>query len=225
MADKKNAKAGKTKPAPAAAPAAPKVVKAKPAIAAKLAAPKLIEAKPEPKLIEASPAATAAATAQAAAETTTKINEGTTKMQNETTQVINDRMQAAMGDVNERTRTAMEKSARVMEEMTDLTKGNVEAIVASSKVAARAVETLGQEAAEFGRRSFEQASNTVRSFAEVKSPTDFFRLQSEFAKSQFDAIVAESSKMSEAMLKIAGEVAEPITSRYSVAAERVKNIA
>jgi len=225
MADKKNAKAGKTKPVAAAAPAAPKAAKAQPAIAAKPAAPKLIEAAPEPKLIEASPAATAAATAAAAAETTTKINEGTTKMQNETSQVINDRMQAAMGDVSERTRTAMERSTRVMEEMSDLTKGNVEAIVASSKVAARAVETLGQEAAEFGRRSFEQASNAVRSFTEVKSPTDFFRLQSEFAKSQFDAIVAESSKMSEAMLKIAGEVAEPITSRYSIAAERVKNIA
>jgi hypothetical protein len=31
--------------------------------------------------------------------------------------------------------------------------------------------------------------------------------------------------MSEAMIKLAGEVAQPITSRYTVAAERVKTIA
>jgi hypothetical protein len=31
--------------------------------------------------------------------------------------------------------------------------------------------------------------------------------------------------MSETVLKLAGEVAEPITSRYSVTAERVKNVA
>ena len=59
----------------------------------------------------------------------------------------------------------------------------------------------------------------------MKSPTDLFRLQSEFARTQFDSMVAESSKMSEAMIKLAGEVFEPITSRYSVAAERVKNLA
>ena len=41
----------------------------------------------------------------------------------------------------------------------------------------------------------------------------------------FDAAVAESARVSEAVLKIAGEVAEPITSRYAVAAERVKTLA
>ena len=136
-----------------------------------------------------------------------------------------DRFQAAFGDVNERAKAAVEKSARIVEEMTDFTRGNVEAIVASSKVAAKGVETLSQEAADFGRRSFEEASATLKSFAEVKSPTDFFRLQSEFARAQFDALVAESSKVSEAVIKLAGEVAEPLTSRYSVAADRVKAIA
>jgi hypothetical protein len=38
-------------------------------------------------------------------------------------------------------------------------------------------------------------------------------------------MVAETSKMSEAVLKIAGDVAEPITNRYSVAAEKVRAIA
>jgi phasin family protein len=143
----------------------------------------------------------------------------------ETQQVAAERMQAALGDVNARAKDAMERSTRIVEEMTEFTKGNVEAIVASSKAAARGVEALGQEVAEFGRKSFEEASTAVKSFAEVRSPTDFFRLQSEFAKSQFDAMVAESSRVSENMIKLAGEMMEPLSSRYSVAAERVKNAA
>ena len=136
-----------------------------------------------------------------------------------------ERFQAVIGDVNERAKTAVEKGTKLVEELTDLTKGNVEALVASSKVAAKGAETLGQEAADYSRRSFEEASAALKSLAEVKSPTDFFKLQSDYARSAFDSWVAESSKASEAVIKLAGEIAEPITSRYSVAAERVKTLA
>jgi hypothetical protein len=139
--------------------------------------------------------------------------------------VAADRFQAAFGDVNERAKSAMEKSAKVVEEMTELTRGNMEALVASSKAAARGVETLTQEAADFSRRQFEGASTALKGMTEVKSATDLFRIQSDFARAQFDAMVSESSKMSEAVIKLAGDVAQPITNRYSVAAERVKTLA
>ncbi|MDT9598119.1 phasin family protein [Sphingosinicella rhizophila] len=143
-------------------------------------------------------------------------------MKNEANQVA-DRVQAAFGEANERAKGAFDRNVRFAEEVTELTKGNVEAMVASTKLAAKGVERIGQDVADFSRKSFEDASAALKSFAEVKSPTDFFRLQGEFARTQFDAMIAESSKLSEAVVKLAGEVAEPITNRYSVAAERVKN--
>ena len=136
-----------------------------------------------------------------------------------------EQFQALFGNANERTQAAMEKSARFMEEVADLTRGNVEALVASSKAAAKGVEALSQEAADYGRRSFEEASTAFKSFAEVKSPTDFFRLQSDYARSAFDQLIAETAKVSETMVKLSGEVVEPLTSRYSVAAERMKAMA
>ncbi|HEY0113625.1 MAG TPA: phasin family protein [Allosphingosinicella sp.] len=150
------------------------------------------------------------------------LNEGTRKMKNETKKVA-DSVQAVFGDVNQRAQSAMERNTRFAEELTELSKGNVEAIVASTKIAARGIETVGQEVAEFGRRSFEDASSALKSMVEVKSPTDFFRLQSEFARSQFDSLVGETSRLSETMIKLAGDVAQPVASRYSAAAERVKN--
>lgn len=225
----------------AAAPAAqaPAAKAAAPAEASKrFEAPKAAPAAPAKPVEAAKPApipAPAAKVEAVAATITDTINKGTqtmnmntetmTREAAQTNQVVAERVQAAFGDMNERTRTAMEKGTKLVEGMTDLAKGNVEALVASSKVAARGVEQLSQEAADYSRRSFEQASNTFKSFAEVKSPTEFFKLQSDYARSAFDGIVAETSKMSEAMIKLAGEVAEPISSRYAVAAERVKNAA
>ncbi len=136
-----------------------------------------------------------------------------------------EQFKTVFGDVNERTKAAVERSAKIVEELADLTRGNVEALVASSKVAAKGVEALSQDAAEYGRKSFEEASAALKSFAEVKSATDFFKLQGDYARAAFDSAVAESARLSETMLKIAGDVAEPLNSRYTVAAERVKTLA
>ena len=143
----------------------------------------------------------------------------------ETGQIAAEQFRAAFGDMNERAKAAAEKSAKIVEELADLTRGNVEAFVASSKIAAKGVETMSQDAAEYSRKSFEGASAALKSFAEVKSATDFFKLQGDYARSAFDAAVAESARVSETVLKLAGEVAEPINSRYTVAAERVKTLA
>jgi hypothetical protein len=78
---------------------------------------------------------------------TSEIEEGTSEMKTQTNDAVVDRVQAIFGDVNERARTAFEKNAKIVEEFTELTRGNVEALVASSKVAARGVEALSQEAA------------------------------------------------------------------------------
>ena len=133
-----------------------------------------------------------------------------------------EKVQALFGDFNERAKTAFEKSAKIGEDLTELTKGNVEAIVASARVAAKGAEALTQEAADYSKKSFETATGALKSFAAVKSPTELFQLQSDYAKSSFDSAVAEASKLSEAWVKLAGEVFQPLSSRYAVAAEKLK---
>src|SRR6266487_6636633 len=96
----------------------------------------------------------------------TPVTEGIGKgmtMQTEAAEVVAERVQAIFGDVNDQARVVFEKNARLLEELTDLTRGNVEALVTSTKVAAKGVETLSQEAAEYGRKSFEEASSALRS--------------------------------------------------------------
>jgi phasin family protein len=235
------AEAVKAAPAPAKAPTAkaPKVKsparRAKKTVKTRKPANKpaarTVQAKPAKPVVKAARTAKPALKSKPARAGATTIRKGIktmatqTNKATETAQYAAAQLKTVFGDVNERAKGAVEKSARVAEELADLTRGNVEAFVASSKVAAKGVEAISQNAAEYGRKSFEDASAVLKSFAEVKSATDFFKLQGDFARSAFDAAVAESARVSETVLKLAGDVAEPLTSRYTVAAERVKTLA
>jgi phasin family protein len=124
--------------------------------------------------------------------------------------------------MNVRAKDAMAKGTKAIEELVEFSKGNFEAMVASSKVAAKGAEEIAKYSADYGRKSIEGANATAKKFAGVKSPTEFFQLQSEVAKSSLDAMVAEGSKFTESYLKLLGEIAQPIQNRVSVAVEKVK---
>jgi phasin family protein len=126
-------------------------------------------------------------------------------------------------DVTARAKTAMEKSGEMVKDVTEFSKDNLEAVVESGKIAAKGMQTAAQTAADFGRKNFEATTAMLKSAAAVKSPTEFMKVQSDFAKSQFEAAVAEMSKSSEFTLKLMGEAFQPISNRYSVAAEAVKS--
>jgi len=134
-----------------------------------------------------------------------------------------EKAQAMFTEFTNRFKSSFEKSAKFGEEFADFAKGNVEAVLASSRVAAKAGEALGQEAAEYGKKHFEAATAAFKGFASVKSPTELFQLQSEFAKASFDSMIAEASRVSETLMKVAGDVAQPLSNRYALAAEKIKS--
>lgn len=136
-----------------------------------------------------------------------------------------EKTQALFADFNDRAKATVEKNTKLVAEATEFAKGNVEALVESGKIAAKGFETLGQDAAEYSRKSFENATATLKSLSAVKTPADFFKLQSDYVRSAFDSVVAETSKNTEAFIKLAGDAAQPISSRFAVAVEKVKTAA
>lgn len=182
-------------------------------------------APPAPKTVsvaklEATPDAASAITegSRIMNETMTKAQETAKKF----TADAGERVQAMFGEVSERAKGAYEKGVKLTEELTEFQKGNVEALVESSKLAAKAAESLGQEAADYARKSFESSTAAFKTFASAKSPSELFKLQSDYMKSSFEAAVSESSKVTEAWLKLAGDVAQPLSNRFAVAVEKVK---
>jgi phasin family protein len=129
---------------------------------------------------------------------------------------------ANTAEFNEQAKGAMEKSAKMAEDFVAFGKGNIEALVESSKIAAKNVEALGQEAAEYAKTSFESATEAAKTLAAAKSPTEFMKLQGDYARTAFDTMIAEGSRSTERMLKMFGEFAQPISNRVAVATDKMK---
>lgn len=135
-----------------------------------------------------------------------------------------DKFQSLFADAGVRSQDMVRKSQKVAEELAEIAKANVEALTEAGRIATAGARSIGQDALASGRQSIEQASAAVKTLAEAKSPTEFFQLQSELARASFDRAVAEGSKFTEQMVKLAGEAVQPLSSRASVNAERFNSI-
>jgi phasin family protein len=128
-------------------------------------------------------------------------------------------------DATQRSEEAVKRSRKAAEELADLYRGNLEAFVEAGKIAATGAQSIGQQLVAKSRDGLEQSANTVRSFAEAKTPTELLQLQSEFARSAFDRFVEESSAITESVVKLAGEAFQPLSNRASANVERINEIA
>jgi phasin family protein len=145
---------------------------------------------------------------------TTTIKTATDKTQAQAKEIFS--------EMNDRAKGAVDKGQKLVAEMTDLSKGNVEAIVEAAKVAAKGAEDIARYTADYGRQAIEKANATAKDLAGAKSPTEFFQIQSDASRKAIDAMVAETSKFTESYLKLWGEIVQPVSNRVAVAMEKVK---
>ena len=132
--------------------------------------------------------------------------------------------QTLFADAGERGQEAVKRSQKAIEELTEVSKANVEALVDAGKIAVEGARSLGQDVVETSREGVEKAADAVRALAEAKSASEFIQLQSEFARAQFDRFVAESSRLTETFVKLAGEAIQPIQTRATLNAERINKL-
>ena len=132
--------------------------------------------------------------------------------------------QTLFADAGERGQEVARRTQKVAEELADLTRANVEAFVESGRLAAEGARSLGQDVVASGRQGAEKAAEAIRTLADAKSPTEYLQIQSELARASFDRLVAQSSRLTETAVKIAGEAIQPISNRASASAERINSL-
>ena len=125
---------------------------------------------------------------------------------------------------NDRGQELAQRSQKVAQELANLTRANVEAIVEAGRVATEGARSISQDAIAKGRDNVEQTADAIRSLAEAKSPTEYLQLQGDFARASFDRLVAESSRFTETMVKLAGEAFQPLSNRATANAERFNTL-
>jgi phasin family protein len=220
------------KPAPkAAAPvtAAPAKVEAPKPAKAVASAKKPAAKKPVAKPVAAKkpaakkPAAKAAKAISPPATPITKLKETIMATAQKTDFTATAKEMAA--ELQTRVQGAYAKTTELTSEVTEFSKGNVDAVVESGKIFFTGAQELVRDNLETGKVVVETVTADAKKMMEVKSPTELMQMQGDLARRNFDAIVSYGSKRTEAWVKLYNEAFAPITNRVSVAAEKVSKAA
>ena len=116
----------------------------------------------------------------------------------------------------------VEKMAKGVEDVTSFNQENVEAVMTSGKVFAKASEEASAEIIAFSKKSYEDSMAAAKEISSVKSVSEFFEKQTSFAKTAFENYVAEATKLNDIYSEAAKNAFAPMNDRFAAAADMVK---
>ncbi|HEY0571855.1 MAG TPA: phasin family protein [Enterovirga sp.] len=96
-----------------------------------------------------------------------------------------------------------------------LGKDNVDAAMKSFGAISKGAQTVAVEVADFAKRSFEQSTATVEKLVGVRTLDKALEIQTEFARTSYEAFVAQASKIGELYTNMAKEAYAPIQTLVS----------
>jgi len=114
----------------------------------------------------------------------------------------------------------VEKAMRTAEEFMSFGQGNVEAVMRSGRIWSEGVQDLGKSFAASAQAQFDQAMSTFKALAGVKSLKEAMDLQANLARSSVETAVNETSRLTDASMKLAEQAFAPITQRVTLAVEK-----
>jgi len=122
-----------------------------------------------------------------------------------------------------KSREAMEQSLKTVDSITEMARGNVDALLESSRLASGGFQAIARDVAEYSKQSMERTTSAARTLSTAKTAPELIQLQSEFARAEFASAIAEISKLSQKMFKTMTVVFEPLQ-KQAMAAAQVKDI-
>ena len=130
---------------------------------------------------------------------------------------------ASFEQIATKSREAMEQSMKTVGGVTEMTRGNVNALLESSRAAAGGMQVIAQEVADYGKQTFERTTAAGRTMALARTAPELMQLQSEFARTEFTTAIAEYSKLSQTMFQTMTAMFEPLQ-KQAVTAAQIKDL-
>jgi phasin family protein len=114
---------------------------------------------------------------------------------------------------------SVEKAMKTAEDMMSFGQGNIEALMKATQIYASGFQDISKHLAASSKASLEESVAFTKSLMGVKSVKEAVDLQSGFTKSSIEKAVAETSKLTDATVKLAEQAIAPLTARMSLAVE------
>jgi phasin family protein len=133
--------------------------------------------------------------------------------------------QQAVAITQTQVQTQVEKASTMMfkgyDELNQLNKANLDAVVASTTTFAKGFEAISRELMSFAQGSIEANVSKSKKMFGVKSLQDLFELQSDLARSNFDTLMSQSAKLTELSVQVTNEAFEPLQARAQASVEQL----
>jgi phasin family protein len=105
------------------------------------------------------------------------------------------------------------------EDFVALGKQNLEALAASGKIWSAGTQDLAQQFAAAMKASLEESVATVKALSSVKTPKEAIELQTTYYKTAVARALAETTRLTEASMKLTEQALAPLTARLAVAVD------
>ena len=125
----------------------------------------------------------------------------------------------------EAVRENIDRSLAALSEVSAFGKQNVEAWMASATAAQKGFEALSARTVAFQKQALENHMAVTKSLMTSKSVQEFVEKQNAYAKSAFEAYVAELSGVSEMVAGLTKETIQPINERVNAVGQLIQTSA
>lgn len=123
---------------------------------------------------------------------------------------------------NQAFKDSIEKSLSALGEVNANQKKNLEAVVASVTAATKGAEALGAQAMAYSKQALEDQVAAAKSLTGAKSVQEVVELQTAYAKSAFEAYIAQMTRASETVSASVKESFQPINERVTAFVEKIQ---
>ena len=124
---------------------------------------------------------------------------------------------------SEAVRENFDRSLAALSEASAFGKQNVEAWVASAAAAQKGIEAISARSVAFSKQAIENHVAATKSILTSKSVQEFVEKQNDYAKSSFEAYVAELSSFSDLFSGVAKETFQPINDRFNAVGQLIQS--
>lgn len=159
---------------------------------------------------------------QAAAEKAVKASKETAeKALKASSEVVTKAYDQALSAAKETVQKTFPQAAARFEELAGLQRANLEALFSAGTVAMKNVETLSEELLAFNKKAMEDGVANAKKLSECKTMQEMVEMQTDLACAQIEQVLAHGTKVTDLALKMAGEIVEPIQTRFGEAVEKL----
>ena len=123
---------------------------------------------------------------------------------------------------SEAVRENIDRSLAALSEASAFGKQNVEAWLASAATTQKGFETLSARTVAFSKQALENHVAATKSLMASKSVQEFVEKQNDYAKSSFEAYVAELSSFSDLFSGLAKEAFQPLNERMNAVGQLIQ---